>query len=155
MIRDERNPWVQKFNFYIYEIDIFGQIITCKIKRTFIFIHIKIKKSFQNHNSIVTNIACISHFQSHKTILSPFSTKRILNYPIIACHSNEKNSVIKNIFVILAIIKNPRLIVIPSISIKTNNKRSGSQCIRKIGASCNITMSRNKKVTISFKAKSS
>lgn len=62
---------------------------------------------------------------------------------------------IKNILIFGAIIKYSRLVVIPSISIKTNNKRSWCEGISKISASCYITMSRNEEMAVSFKTKAS
>ncbi len=62
---------------------------------------------------------------------------------------------IEDVVVVDTVVENPRLIVVPSISIETDNKRFSSQSIDKIWASVDVAVAWDEEVTVRFEAESS
>ena len=111
--------------------------------------------SLFNQNTIITNIASISILQSHEPIFTPFGSKRVLNDPVIVGDSDQQDSMIEDVLVVDAVVKNTRLVVVPSIGVETHNKRFSSQGIGKVWASVDVAVAWDKEMAVGFEAESS
>lgn len=74
----------------------------------------------------VAHSTCISHFKSDKSIFTPWSTPRVLDYPKVRWRSNHKDCMVPSW---ITSVENTRPITMPISGINTNCHRS----------SCNIS----------------